>query len=72
MPFTFIHYKQVVPGATDHRVVLLALSESEVRGTGRFGRMGSLSVSNTNTSPLSTKKKTHFIVSEVQQKEILL
>ena len=48
--------------AADHRVVLLTLSRSEVRDTGRFGEERSFSVTDTNPSPLSTKKR-HALLS---------
>jgi len=52
----------LVLGAADHSVVLLALSRSEARGTGGFGDEGSFSVTNTNPSPLSAKKR-HILMS---------
>lgn len=49
--------KGLVLEAAEHRVVLLALGKSEVRGTGRFGEGESFSVTNTNPSPSTTKTR---------------
>lgn len=46
----------IVLEAADHRVVFLALSKSEVRGTGRFQEEGSH-----KQKSIKYREKTHFI-----------